>query len=174
MHTWLLWLDCVKSTSLQTWYFPACANCKKSIVALLCKIEAKWDFFFICHICYIFTQRCFICSNVWEDAQFLQIISMQRADLHHSLICFWFVCVCVSVWRREVKALCLFYSIVPTNSIYCARFVKIRLLLTCETRRYCSEIFVSLQRFLTPSISTWWQIAVTYNMFCSMELKADL
>ena len=38
----------------------------------------------------------------------------------------------------------MFYSIVPANSIYYSRFVKISLLLTCETRRYCSEIFVSL------------------------------
>lgn len=37
----------------------------------------------------------------------------------------------------------VFYNLVPANSIYYSRFVKISLLLTCETRQYCSEIFVS-------------------------------
>lgn len=46
------------------------------------------------------------------------------------------MCVCARVTMRF-----FFNSFVPAHSIYYYRFVKISMLLTCETRRYCSETF---------------------------------
>lgn len=64
---------------------------------------------------------------------------------------FLWVCVCEMVRCTELTSgkMFVFYSIVPANNIYYSRFVKISLLLTCETKQYCSEIFVSLRRFVS-------------------------